>query len=410
MPTLTAPTCSASFEPYRGDISIGPFADGDGEALYHLYSGGGMWSGVLIGGTGIGKSRVIESITIGAMASGCTVVWFIDPQGGASSPALAKHADWFVEESGAHTMLDAALRIGSARAKENMYEGWTGFTPSLARPGLLIVIDECHKIFTPAFAAAWSGVAREFRKVGVALLGASQYPGLETFGGNEALRSSIMAGNVIAMRTVSKSAGQIMAGLQIDPQTLPNIKGYGWLQDTDPDGRSAPFRNRLAVDPDAWMAAQPKITLDTFAATAAGDTYRRRAEIADAQREDLRVFIESLRNGVMPTQTPMRETGRPNLRVVEDAELDMPAALQPAPDGLSEAERAICSALADGAEAPKDLAEVTGYTERHVNNLLKPLIDRRIAVKIGRGRYALIDNEIDEPTDDTEEEATETAY
>lgn len=406
MPTLTAP--ASPFRAYRGDIGMGPYADGAGEALYHLYAGGGMWSGVLIGGTGIGKSRIIESLAIGAMASACTVVWFIDPQGGASSPALSKHADWYVDEGGAVTMLNAALRVGKARADENTYEGWIGFTPSPARPGLLIIIDECHKIFTPEMAKRWSNVAREFRKVGVALLCASQYPGLETFGGNEALRSSIMAGNVIAMKTASNSAGQIMAGLQIDPKTLPNIKGYGWLQDTDPDGRSAPFRNRLAVDPDAWMAAQPKSVLDTLASTAAGEAYQRRAEIAETRRAELRSYVEALRNGLMPVEAPLRETGRPNLRVVEDTDLDLPEPLRPAPDGLSEAERAICAALADGAEAPKDLAEATGYTERHVNNLLKPLIDRRIAVRIGRGRYALIDNETDEATDDTEEAETAT--
>jgi len=403
MPALTEPA------DYRGDIALGPYADGAGDALYHLYASGGMWSGVLIGGTGIGKSRIIESLAIGAMASGRTVVWFIDPQGGASSPALAEHADWYVDESGAVDMLLAAQRIGAARAQENTYEGWIGFTPSPARPGLLIVVDECHKIFTPEIAKRWDGVAREFRKVGIALLAASQSPGLDTFGGIDSLRSSIMAGNTIAMRTVSNTAGQIMAGLQVDPKTLPNIKGYGWFQDTDPSGRSAPFRNRLAVDPGAWMAAQPEVRLDTLAATAAGEVYQRRAEIASANRDNLRAFVEAMRAG-LPAAAPFpsstaEPTERPNLRVVTDLDLDLPEPLRPAPDGLSEAERAVCSALADGAESPKDLAEATSYTERHVNNLLRPLIDRGIAVKIGRGRYALIDHE----TDDDMEEATETA-
>lgn len=399
MPVLTAPAA------YRGDIPIGPYADGADDAPYHLYHSGGMWSGVIIGDTGIGKSRVLESIAIGAKASGCTIVWFIDPQGGASSPALAEHADWYVDEGGAPDMLGAAENIVYARARENRLEGWTGFVPSVLRPGILIIIDESHKIFLPDVAKRWAGISREARKVGVALLPASQYPGLETFGGQDPLRSSIMAGNVIAMRTTSNSAGQIMAGLQVDPKTLPPIKGYGWFQDTLPEGRSAPFRNRLAIDPGAWMAAQPEVHLDKLSATAAGEKYLRRAEIAESQHEELRAYIESLRNGLMPAQAPLRETGRPNLRVVADTDLNLPEPIRPAPDGLSEAERAVCSALADGAEAPKELAEVTGYTERHVNNLLKPLIDRRIAVKIGRGRYALIDHE----TDETEEEATETA-
>lgn len=401
MPTLTAPA------DYRGDIAIGPYADGAGDALYHLYASAGMWSGVLIGGTGIGKSRVIESLGIGAMASGCTVVWFIDPQGGASSPALKEHADWYVDESGACDMLGAAQSIGSARAQENVYEGWIGFTPSPQRPGLLIIIDECHKIFTPKIAKQWDGIARELRKVGVALLAASQSPGLDTFGGIDSLRSSIMAGNVIAMRTVSNTAGQIMAGLQVDPKTLPPIKGYGWFQDSDPEGRSAPFRNRLAIDPGAWMAEQPTVTLDTLAATAAGDTYQCRHEIAEAGRENLRTYIEALRAGQRPDDddgTRPAAPGQPHLQLVAGTDLDLPQALQPAPDGLSEAERAVCAALADGAERPKEIAEATGYTERHVANLLKPLIERGAVVRSGHGRYTLTDHE----TDEQEVEETET--
>jgi hypothetical protein len=308
-----------------GMLELGPHADGDGEAPYRLYTPGSMWSGVIIGGTGIGKSRVAENIVISAISGGDTEFWFCDPQGGVSSPALARHADWFVGAGQADLMLEAALAILEARGDENAVEGWTGFTPSPARPGLLIVVEECHTPFSGSDRGKkWGRVAREGRKLGVALLVIDQYPGLETFGNHEPLRSSVMEGNVLVLRSTSNQTGQLMAGLQVNPKELPKIPGYAYVQGSEETGiRTAPFRNRdtdpddpelaaeLGLRPgqsvaDYWLARQPRPGLDTLAATAtrvASDAYARRhashsgggsGQSASAAR------VEALRHGQVP--------------------------------------------------------------------------------------------------------------
>ncbi|HEY0934641.1 MAG TPA: hypothetical protein VGD91_12965, partial [Trebonia sp.] len=207
---------------HDGLLDLGPYADGDGEAPYKLYTAGSMWSGVIIGGTGIGKSRVVENIVISALAGGDTEYWYLDPQYGTSSPALAEHADWFGTPDNASAMLRTALAILDARGRENAADGEIEFTPSPERPGLLIVLEECHAtLAVSAIATEWARLAREGRKVGIALLLISQYPGLETFGGREALRSAVMAGNTIVLHTTSNQTKGLIPGLQVDPKTLP---------------------------------------------------------------------------------------------------------------------------------------------------------------------------------------------
>jgi hypothetical protein len=294
-------------------LELGPYADGAGEALWRLYTPGSMWSGVIIGGTGIGKSRVVENIVISALSGGDTEFWYIDPNRGGSSPALAKHADWFANADNADDVLNALLDILDGRGEENAYEGWTGFTPSPARPGLLVVVEECHRIFTPESAALWARVAREGRKLGVALLAISQYPGLETFGTKEALRSSVMEGNALVLRSTSNQTKQLMAGLELDPKTLPKIPGYAYTIGSEETGiRTAPFRNRN-TDPDrtgtqamTWLAAQPRPGLDTLTVTAteaSGTAYADRNTSNTSSRTASAQRVAALRGGHLPAAT-----------------------------------------------------------------------------------------------------------
>ena len=227
-----------------------------GEAGWRLWTAGesgdndgSAWSGALIGAPGSGKSRTLESIAIGAMASGLAVCWFIDPQGGASSPALKSYADWYVDLSGADDMLRAIEGVAAWREFENATEGWTGFTPRPDRPLLVVFIDEAHEVLKGRSGKRLSALARKIRKLGICLVIVSQYPGIETFGGDEALRLSIMAGNGICFRTASNYAGSLMAGLEMDPKRLPDVKGYGFTIRVEGFSRLAPFRNRLCKNP-----------------------------------------------------------------------------------------------------------------------------------------------------------------
>lgn len=283
-----------------GLLEIGPYIDGDGEAVYRLYTAGerpnegSMWSGAIIAATSYGKSRMIENLAVSALSAANTVIWFICPQGGASSPALMRNCDWFADKEGADIMLSAFERIAEARGMENAAEGWIGFDPSPQRPGLWLIIDESHEVVDKRMET----LVRKIRKLGMGVLLASQSSGLDTFAGSDVMRGSVMAGNTIAMYTSSNVSGQLMAGLEVDPKTLPKVPGYGYTQRVGATGRTAPFRNRLISDTDEWMAAQPKVELDPLSANAAGDVYFDRHETAAAAAQNLMAKVQAMRSGV----------------------------------------------------------------------------------------------------------------
>lgn len=382
-----------------GTLYLGPFADGDGEAPYRLYTPGSMWSGVIIGGTGIGKSRLVENIAISALSGGDTAIWFLDPQRGVSSPALAQHAQWFTSMDGAEAMLKAAEAILDGRGEESSYEQWTGFTASAGRPGVLIVIDECHNAFAEAAAAKrWARIAREGRKVGLALLCVSQYPGLETFGGCDPLRSSVMEGNAVVMRTTSRSAGQLMAGLAVDPLTLPKIPGYAYVQGSDEHGtRTAPFRNRNTGDGAAkWLAVQPQPDLDVLAATAtlaAGRHYVDRNTSTSSGRTASKARVEALRNGHLPEDMAAPRPAPTQVMGEMGEVIDFPRPVTaedlaaPAEAALTDSHRAVLDAVTAGAARPSEVEAAVNLSPRRVADLLKELVAAGLLVKPTYGRY-----------------------
>ncbi|OLT12968.1 hypothetical protein BJF79_03445 [Actinomadura sp. CNU-125] len=395
-----------------GLLELGPYADGSGEAVYRLYTPGSMWSGVVIGGTGIGKSRVVENIVISALSGGDTEFWYLDPARGGSSPALADAADWFVTMDQIDEFLDTAIAELDARAEENAVEGWTGFTPSPQRPGLLIAVEECHNPFADNVRAVkWARLAREGRKLGIALLCVSQYPGLITFGSNEALRSSVMEGNALVLRSTSNQTGGLMAGLTVDPKTLPKIPGYAYVQGSEETGvRTAPFRNRNtepAGGPGAayWLAQQPRPGLDTLMVTAtlaAGTAYRDRHTSTDTGRAGSRARVEALRNGHVPADmlrgepedtavVPLADiVGFPEFRLIKNAPettAATPSAARPV-EGLTPSQQSVLDAVSAGIDRPRLLEERVGLKHRQIQNILRDLLDAGLITKAAEhGRY-----------------------
>lgn len=401
-----------------GSLLLGPYADGMGEAPYVLYNEGhwvggtdgddgggevlppgyehgvpakwkpgGMWSGVLIGGTGIGKSRVIEGIAISAMSRGDTVVWFLDPQDGASSHALKNHASRFAGKADTEHMLAAIEAVVAYRQAENAELGLTGFTPTPERPGLLVIIDECHEVFWDSkMGDRWGNIVRKARKVGVSLLTASQYAGVKTFGHSEPLRSSIMEGNAIAMRVTSKQGGQLMAGLDVDPLTLPKIEGYGYTQDTG-NGRTAPFRNRLCNHPAEWMESMPAVALDDGSATAAGEARAGDKPMGEPQQEHSSAGgarVIPMPNLADYSHRPEPDTGTSSdtvdSRVSDDG--------SSRPDG-SKGE--VYTAVAAGAASPKEVQQMVGLGKVRTAALLRELVDDGQLHQPKHGQYALVE-------------------
>ncbi|KWX05848.1 hypothetical protein TH66_00455 [Carbonactinospora thermoautotrophica] len=397
-----------AYDPATGTIALGPFADGQGEARWRLYSENSMWGGVLIGGPGSGKSSLIENIAISAASTGYTVILYGDPQEGASSPALARHADW--PALGVDQILDmlrALERASRWRAKENAAYGLRGFTPSVERPGVLAIIDECHRVFGIEEArelADW--IAREGRKVGIALLVASQYAGLPTFGGSESLRSSIMAGNAVVLRTASKTTRGILAGLEFDPAELPAIPGYAYLIDATGKGRTAPFRARYVADPEGWLERTPQASLDAFFVNALGAVYTERRARAAAAMEVLRAEVEALKAGgaALPTKPETRTTPAPARDHARPAGSGLGAVVAfpafPAPAGrgrdgaqVTQAQAAVLAAIAAGHTTPAAIRAATGWGETYVRRLLGELLDKGLITKPASGRYALVEQD-----------------
>lgn len=296
-------------------IRLGPYADGDGEALYKLYTTDSMWSGFVAGSTGSGKSGLIDALALGAWEHGATIVIYLDPKNGGSSPRIFERAHWAIPNDPPtwDKLLDGLIELVEARGLENSARLKTsGFTPSRERPGVLVIVEECHAVVTPNNAARWGRVAREGRASGVALVMASQIYGLQTFGGDDAVRANITAGNTVALR-VSRNQASMIADIPLDPSTLPKIPGVGLVD----DGRQVPFRAAWAPNEttaalmDAALA-DAVTELDPVAAGAldagTGGLYSRRHDVAAQQVANAEERLRAYEAGHQPRARQAEDT------------------------------------------------------------------------------------------------------
>lgn len=308
-----------------GRILLGPHADGDGEATWRLYTDNSMWSGYLLGSTGSGKSRQIEGIVLTARAMPVKpITIYLDGQAGASSPTLWEHATWRGGPDQSLAVLAALERGLRARQDWNVVHKLAGFTPGLSPDGsapltpVLIVIDECHKILRLA-PERWSDLAREQRKCGYGIVAGSQETTLGAFGGSDALRSSLITGNGIAMRTTSRMQSGLFPGLGgddgLNPVDFPILPGYGYkIAPAGSGERTTAYRGRYLPDSqdaenaetagvplpvptvEQWFGDTPDGVLDDMTARAFGPVFLDRHRIA---AESTRAAWDRI-NGVTP--------------------------------------------------------------------------------------------------------------
>ncbi|MGH8878482.1 MAG: hypothetical protein ACRD0P_14250, partial [Stackebrandtia sp.] len=301
-----------------GDLDLGPYVDGDGMARWKLISDNRLYGGFLSGATGSGKSLMMASLALAAAGEG-GVIWYIDPQRGASYPWLADRADWTARsEAEALVMLQAARRVKELRQDYLALHGGEGYQSSSDKPELLIVIDECHRVFRDERAQGLADeIAREGGKCGAAIVAASQVATLDVFGpqkGQDSLRSSLAATNIVVLRTKSANTARVLPGVDVDPTKFPRIPGYAYLVDDTGKRRNAPFRGYYLTNQarDEWESQITWRSLDPASAQAAGPDYVRRQEKAQQALAAIAARIAAAEEGRAIPSTPSSSRPQPN--------------------------------------------------------------------------------------------------
>lgn len=372
-------------------IELGLFADGEGIVRWKVFTENSMWGGYVVGDTGQGKSVISDTIGMSLMDTGLVTVFYIDPQNGTSSPGLFKNADWAIGNDPARwdRMLTGLETLVNIRSAENAVRlGTGGFTATPARPGVMVIIDECHVPFR-LWPERFANVARQGRKVGVAMIGLSQIYGLKSFGEDEALRQSLCGGNTVALK-VSRNNASLIDGMPINPADLPDIPGYGIVVSPDPKfGRTAPFRGFYAKEEarKTMMAhvAPSMAKLDDLAIGAldslTNDVYSMRDFEAEADLVAMETLLRNLEQGIkvsMPkTPTPAKAGEMPNLE--DFREEAAPGA------GLVGVKKLIYEAIKNGTTstgALLELAKSKGFTsESWVYDALRELVEDQLISK-----------------------------
>lgn len=315
-----------------GDVylEVGPHSDGSGSEYFHVLSDqltaeqlaagemprGSMNGGFVFGTKGSGKSRFLELIATGLRALGIEI-WYLDPQGGKSSPALMAEADWPL--SGLHGdhaysnvkdllhAIDAVCEVREAEGGETEQ----GFQHTPQRPAIMVIIEECHEAFQPEdsdteenFGVEFAHLDRKMRKNGIGLLGGSQSITQNTFGvGNDAglLRSGMCAVNCFGL--AYRANPGLAPGYDGQPvQALPLNRGYGYnLMGARPQLR---FQARYTPDFQPWLQSYPRPVLDTRAQKRIGKVYQCRFDKAAQSQEAKQAWLDQLDSSEDASQLP----------------------------------------------------------------------------------------------------------
>jgi hypothetical protein len=222
----------AGIEP-DGSAVIGTYADGS-PIVYRWFNSDSVFHGMFSGGSGAGKSRLLDLLLCMERKSDVPVVsWVGDPQMGQSLPEWTTNVDRFAmgpEET--VQMLADAYRVMKKRNESLASEKWVdkggrdrtghrGFTPTLEMPLLSVWIEEAHEVLADKTGLKLAeAISKMGRKCGVSLKIVTQHPDLSQIP-SETLRSQLRMGNLIALRSAS-TQGVIASGGQMpDPSKLP---------------------------------------------------------------------------------------------------------------------------------------------------------------------------------------------
>jgi len=425
-----------------GAIALGPWGDGTGNAKWRVYEQNSIFGGVITGRSGSGKSTLLGVITVGLKARGDTVVWHIDGQDGASLPGLFDEFDWAVGRRHALEMLRVADEEVEWRSKQNFFHKWKGFDPvEQGRKGLVIIIDECQDVFgTDPFAEIVqiaNRISRKGRKCGVAIIAATQYAEKASFGGSNSLRSGLMQGNAVTLRTTRRNEKNFFPpSFTGDPVSIPvQNKGQGYLIDVSGGDKHAPFKSMCFADDldnaaagaeyslDWWLAHCPDTVLDAVADAVAAETggalYTGRrdagartegaldagtaamiAELEQGIRTGFKTALakraKSGKEGAAPRLRPLDGLPRPKLIVLAPHLPATGAEPEPAAAAtveVGESAKRILAELGSGPKRPKELVDALGLSRARVHELLGELQTAGHIHQPTYARYALTGND-----------------
>ncbi|WP_205327540.1 hypothetical protein [Glycomyces sp. YM15] len=247
------------FDPATGTVSAGTYIDDDAATLLSVIVPNGMYGAVFCGAQGTGKSQCMEQVVLSLLASGFFSLLYIDPQGGMSSPMLAEAATWSAPsvEDGIKILRNLP-RLRQYRQTKFGRRKQKGYQLSREFPAIIIAIDEFHEVAEePEAKKILKKLAKTIRKIGAGLFIATQDVGLDAFGGDQSLRTQLMAKNVIYFATPSKVQGHLSGNNEFDPSTLPMVPGFGYVKEVRGDRgelltRAAPFRAFYLGDDDEY--------------------------------------------------------------------------------------------------------------------------------------------------------------
>lgn len=387
-------TKSAFFEKpkfEKGRVHLGPYVDGEGEATWKVVIPKRIVNGMVTGGPGSGKSRLLEGLALTAMDTGFLHVVHLDGQAGASCPSLWHAVKHKAGPDDVDGMLRRIIGWGTARQKVLRKTVSSGFRPTPDYPGILIIADEFHGLCNKGNVDLWAMIAREYNKVGIGTITGDQDGSLTTYL-KDVLRFSLQAGNNLGLRTASRQQGQILAHGKVNLHDLPEIPGF--TQVLSPGERQAPFRNRWLPDQDdrdlgeagegpeipghvtlieEWFQRVKQVDIDAF--TTAGGDARVSAWMALKDKKDKNTATSAADVPAVPV--------RPTVSMPP-----VPAPV-PAPAPAPSDER-LLAALGEGTKTPAELAAVVKVSTRQIHNLLNKLQDNGKVRKVDDGRYALV--------------------
>lgn len=416
-------------------IEIGPYTDGLGVVRHQLLADqlsddeiargvpprGSAIGGYVLGDKGSGKSRLMESVALGAMAEGVEV-WYLDPQGGASSPVLKEHAHWALmgldgadgkQFGNVDDLLNALDGVVAVRQDENSATGATGFQHTRERPMILVIIDECHQVFGAIdpksgdrFGKQFGEIDRIARKLGIAFFGGSQAPSQDVFGGDTTLRNGMAGANAYLLKYNGSNAklafGTIDDSVVAGAQRLESNLGLGYA--INGDRPLAVFQNRYCPDLEPFFSTLPPGGLDELAQIGAGEAYARRHEAVESNRAATQERLEAYRTGKV---TPgRRKADRETKAKTNNGKEEMAAGnvsymfpgtqrLRPHTDvddmpRLTQRQHKIMEMLAETAMSAKEIAiEYGGVTNRTISNDLRSLREHKLVRLVDEveGRY-----------------------